>query len=195
MRSLSRSAAAGGLAFLCALACAGITGDASAESAQFRLTSPAFAAGGSIPTRFTCEGGNTSPPLAWSDPPPGTKSFALFVYDVDAPDPKAPVKPWVHWVVYAIPADARSLDEGASRKLPPGLRHGRNDWKSDDYGGPCPAVGRHHYVHRLLALDIPPSNLGSPPHLALMSRIKPNILGKAEIIGTYEKAPAAGKTP
>jgi hypothetical protein len=121
----------------------------------FELTSRAFAAGAAIPARFTCEGDDLSPPLAWSDPPPGTRSFALVIDDPDAPDPKAPRMTWVHWVVYNLPPDARDLREGAGGgALPSGARAGRNDWKRPDYGGPCPPVGRHRYFHKLYALDV-----------------------------------------
>jgi Raf kinase inhibitor-like YbhB/YbcL family protein len=170
-------------------------GSAAADPAQFRLTSPAFTNGDEIPARFTCDGANASPPLSWSDPPPGTQSLALIVVDVDAPDPRAPVKPWVHWIVYAMDPGLRSLEDGASRKLPAGARHGRNDWRTADYGGPCPSVGRHRYVHRLIALDLPPSNLGSPSQAALFSRIAPNVIGRAELEGTYERKPRSETTP
>jgi len=81
----------------------------------FSLTSPAFQERGEIPTRFTCEGDDVSPPLAWSAPPPGTQSFALVVDDPDVPDPKAPRMTWVHWVLYNLPSDARELREGAGK--------------------------------------------------------------------------------
>lgn len=195
MRSASWTASTGRCALLCAILLAGITGNATADPAQFQLSSPAFSEGGAIPAHFTCDEKNVSPPLVWTDPPPGTKSFALVIVDIDAPDPKAPVKPWVHWVVYSIPPDVRSLDEGASRKLPAGARHGRNDWKTPDYGGPCPSVGRHRYVHKLYALDLPPTNLGSPSHAILWSRVEPSVLGRATLTGTYERPAAAQRQP
>jgi Raf kinase inhibitor-like YbhB/YbcL family protein len=191
MRSFSSAWIAVGAALLGAVA----AGNAAADPAQFRLSSPAFGDGTEIPARFTCDGGSSSPPLAWTDPPAGTKSFALIVTDVDAPDPKAPLKPWTHWVVYSIPSDVRSLDEGASRKLPQGSRHGRSDWKSADYGGPCPPIGKHRYVFVLYALDLPPSNLGSPSQEALLSRIEPNVLGKAKLTGLYVRAAKEPKQP
>jgi len=172
----------------------GITaGNAAADPAQFRLSSPAFADGKEIPARFTCDGGNTSPPLAWTDPPPGTKSFALVATDIDAPDPKKPIRPWIHWVVYAMAPDVRALDEGASRKLPVGARSGRSDWKTSGYGGPCPTAGRHRYVFTLYALDLPPSNFGSPSQAALLARVEPNVLGEAKLTGLYQRVPAEKK--
>jgi len=161
---------------------------AQAGPAKFELSSPAFRNGGEIPARFTCEGPNVSPPLAWSDPPDGTKSFALIVRDPDAPDPAAPLMTWIHWAVYAIPAERRALEEGASaQKLPGGGRHGRNDWRQPNYGGPCPAIGRHRYIYTLYALDLPPKNLASAPHAALWEVFKDHVIGKAELTGTYQK--------
>ena len=81
----------------------------------FTLISPAFQAAGEIPARYTCEGDDASPPLAWSAPPVGTKSLALIVDDPDAPDPKAPKTTWVHWVVYNLPPSAGPLAENAAR--------------------------------------------------------------------------------
>jgi hypothetical protein len=82
----------------------------------FVLTSAAFADNGAIPKRYTCEDADVSPPLNWSDAPPGTKSFALIVDDPDAPDPRAPKMTWVHWVIENIPADTLSLPEGAAQR-------------------------------------------------------------------------------
>ena len=101
------------------------------------LTSPVFIPGGEIPIRYTCEGNDVSPPLAWSTPPSGTKSLALIVDDPDAPDPNAPKMTWVHWVLYDLPPTADGLPEdAAARALPAGSREGLNDWKRTGYGGP-----------------------------------------------------------
>ena len=89
------------------------------------LTSPAFKPNGQIPSKYTCEGDDISPPLAWNGVPEGTKSLVLIIDDPDAPDPKAPQRVWVHWVVYNIPPDAKSLPENASKA---GLAQGTADW-------------------------------------------------------------------
>jgi hypothetical protein len=150
--------------------------------------SSAFSPGGEIPSRYTCEGEDVSPPLAWSDPPAGTRSFALIVDDPDAPDPKAPQRTWVHWVVYDLPADAARLAEGAGAgTLPPGARQGRNDWGRADWGGPCPPVGRHRYFHKLYALDAKLGDLRTPTEAALEPAMEGHVLGRAELVGTYEK--------
>src|SRR5262245_29921885 len=98
------------------------------------LSSSAFSAGGSIPAAYTCDGQDKSPPLSWDGVPAGTRSFALIVDDPDAPDPKAPKRVWVHWVLYNLPADARQLAEAVT-KLPPGTREGKNDGGETGYGG------------------------------------------------------------
>ena len=158
------------------------------EAMDFTLRSPAFSAQGEIPTRYTCEGDDVSPPLAWSDPPPGTRSFALIVADPDAPDPRAPKMTWIHWVVYDLPAQARALEDGAGAgRLPAGARSGTNDWKRTGYGGPCPPVGRHRYVHTLFALDAPLGDLGAPTRAALERAMQGHVLARAELVGTYAK--------
>ena len=152
------------------------------------LTSPAFTANGEIPKEYTCEGGDHSPELSWSGAPQGTKSFALIEDDPDAPDPKAPKTTWVHWVLYDIPASVTALPKDAAKHLPAGTREGLNDWKRAGYGGPCPPVGRHRYFHKLYALDTTLGDLKQPNKAALERSMQGHVLGKAELVGTYEKA-------
>jgi hypothetical protein len=152
------------------------------------LSSSAFSDGGAIPRRYTCEGDDISPPLAWQDPPAGTQSFALIVDDPDAPDPKAPRMTWVHWVLYNLPPSARGLPEGVTRAaLPKGALEGTNDWKRTGYGGPCPPVGRHRYIHKLYALDTLLPDLKRPTKAALERAMDGHVLARAELIGTYQK--------
>jgi Raf kinase inhibitor-like YbhB/YbcL family protein len=152
------------------------------------LTSPAFTAGASIPAKYTCDGADISPPLSWKGVPPGTKSLALIVDDPDAPDPAAPQRTWVHWVVYDIPPDAAGLPEGAAQHgLPVGARVGLNDWKKAGYNGPCPPVGRHRYFHKLYALDLALPDLGHPSKAALEKAMQSHILAHAELVGTYQR--------
>src|SRR5215470_7355 len=120
-------------------------------AAKLEVTSPAFAANAEIPIDYTCEGADAAPPLAWSGAPAATKSFALIVDDPDAPDPAAPKRTWVHWVLYDLAPTVLALSEGAA--APAGAREGRNDWQRTGYGGPCPPVGRHRYFFKLYALD------------------------------------------
>jgi Raf kinase inhibitor-like YbhB/YbcL family protein len=150
------------------------------------VTSTAFQPGGEIPAAYTCEGKDTSPPLAFSGVPPGAKSLALVVDDPDAPDPRAPRMTWVHWVLYDLPPSAAGLAEAVNR-LPPGTREGLNDWKRTGYGGPCPPVGRHRYFFKLYALDAALGDLGTPTKARLEPAMKGHVLAQAELMGTYQK--------
>ena len=153
-----------------------------------RLTSSAFEHLGKIPRRYTCEGEDVSPPLSWTDAPPGTKSFALIVEDPDAPDPEAPKMTWVHWVLYNLPPETRGLEEGVPvDRLPAGTLEGRNDWKRTGYGGPCPPIGRHRYFHKLYALDRVLPDLGTPTKAELEAAMRGHVLEQAELMGTYQK--------
>ena len=152
------------------------------------LTSKAFSAGAEIPSPYTCEGKNISPPLEWSGVPGEAKSLALIVDDPDAPDPKAPKLTYVHWVLYDIPTTARGLPEAAMRgDLPKGSREGFNDFKRPTYGGPCPPIGRHRYFFKLYALDTVLGDLGAPDKARLEAAMKGHVLARAELVGTYEK--------
>lgn len=158
-----------------------------ATAMPLTLTSAAFEAGHRIPINFTCDGNDVSPPLSWSDIPPGTKSLALIVDDPDAPDPAAPQMTWVHWVLYNIPPNVSELKQGAaSHNLPAGAREGVNDWKRAGYGGPCPPVGRHRYVHKLYALDTVLPDLGKPNKAKLEKEMQGHVIGHAELIGLYQ---------
>jgi Raf kinase inhibitor-like YbhB/YbcL family protein len=149
------------------------------------LESPAFAPGGEIPAAHTCEGKDVSPALRWSGVPAGAKSLALVVDDPDAPDPKAPKTIWVHWVVYDVPAGSTGLDEGAAP--PAGARVGLNDWKKARWGGPCPPIGRHRYFFKLYALDRTLGDLGTPTKAQLERAMEGHVVGRAELMGTYQK--------
>jgi Raf kinase inhibitor-like YbhB/YbcL family protein len=151
-----------------------------------RLTSPAFTPGGSLPAVYTCEGKDVSPPLHWTQPPQGTKSFALIVDDPDAPDPQHPRTTWVHWVLYNVPPSTDALPEGVTA-LPAGTREGRNDWKRTGYGGPCPPIGRHRYFFKLYALDTEFADLNGPSKSALETAMQGHVLARAELVGTYQK--------
>ena len=151
----------------------------------FTLTSSSFAPQAEIPTKYTCEGDDVSPPLAWSGQPAGAKSFALIVDDPDAPDPAAPQRTWVHWVVVDLPPASPGLPEGGA--LPTGARDGLNDWKRAGYGGPCPPIGRHRYFFKLHALDTTLPALKQPTKAALEEAMKGHVLAQAELLGTYQK--------
>src|SRR5215471_4933980 len=151
------------------------------------LKSPAFQQDGHIPSKYTCEGEDVSPPLAWEDAPNGAKSLVLIIDDPDAPDPKAPKMVWVHWVVYNMPPDTKSLPENAGKaRLPLGALLGLNDFQKTGYGGPCPPIGRHRYFHKLYALDIT-LDLRDATKSQIERAMRGHVLANAELIGTYQK--------
>ena len=150
------------------------------------ITSPAFDSGKPIPKKhaYKGEGENVSPPLRWSGAPEETKSFALICDDPDAPSPKNPREdPWVHWVVYNIPADRTSLDEGSAG----GGVEGKSDFKETGWGGPMPPPksGIHRYFFQVYALD---SELSLPVGATkdqLLAAMKGHILAEGKTHGTY----------
>lgn len=149
------------------------------------IKSDAFQANQTIPSQYTCDGDDLSPPLAWTGAPNETKSFALI-----ADDPDAPMGTWVHWVLYDLPAAANRLDEDISKAeiLPDGVKQGLTDFGTTGYGGPCPPPGKpHRYFFKLYALD---ELLNLPPRLTknqLLKSIKEHILSEAELIGVYSR--------
>jgi len=153
------------------------------------LSSSAFLDGGEIPRRFTCEGDDLSPDLAWSGVPGGTRSLVLLVDDPDAPDPNAPKMVWDHWLLYNLPPHSMGLPDGVPEPdLPAGTRQGVNSWGCTGYGGPCPPIGRHRYFHILYALDVVLPDLGEPNKNHLLAAMEEHILAHTELVGTYQKA-------
>jgi Raf kinase inhibitor-like YbhB/YbcL family protein len=150
----------------------------SSEGAGFQLTSSAFPEGQGIPKRFTCDGDNVSPPLAWSGAPAGTKAFALVVDDPDAPGGL-----FTHWIVFNLPAATRSLPEGVK----PAADQGTNDFGKAGYGGPCPPKGRHRYVFHLYALKDGLGGLKSPNRKEIDAALKGHVIAEARLMGTYQR--------
>ena len=152
------------------------------------LRSSAYAEGDSIPDRFTCTGEDISPPLEWSGVPEGPRSLVLIIDDPDAPDPKAPRMTWVHWVLFNIPPEVTALSEDVTRGgLPPGVIQGLNDWNKVGYGGPCPPIGRHRYVHKLYALDTLLEGLESPKKAEIETAMQGHILEETKLVATYQQ--------
>ena len=152
------------------------------------ISSPAFSNNNGLPDEYSCEGDDVSPQLEWSGMPDGTRSLALIVDDPDAPDPRAPKRTWVHWVLYNIPTATSGLPKGVpSSHLPDGTLEGINDWKRTGYGGPCPPIGRHRYFFKLYALDTVLSELSPPTKDVLLKAIDGHVLESAELVGTYQK--------
>ncbi|MDR3392745.1 MAG: YbhB/YbcL family Raf kinase inhibitor-like protein [Sulfuriferula sp.] len=152
------------------------------------MSSGVFSAGGSIPEDYTCDGRNISSSLSWTGLPAGTQTLVLIVDDPDAPDPAAPTRTWVHWVLYNIPPTADGLAEGVTaNNLPAGTLQGVNDWQRTGYGGPCPPVGNHRYFHKLYALDSVLPDMHEPAKAELENAMHGHILGYAELIGRYQR--------
>jgi len=152
--------------------------------AKFQLTSSSFAADSAIPAKYTCDGANVSPALAWTEPPTGTQSFALVVDDPDVPNKTA-----IHWLIYDVPPTARALPEGVptKAKLPDGSRQGKNDPGKIGYGGPCPAPGAaHHYFFKLYALDYQTGLKPKAKGAEVEAAIKGHILAQAELIARFQ---------
>ncbi len=150
-----------------------------------QVTSTAFKEGGSIPAKYTCDGQNVSPPLAWNGIPDGTKSIALI-----ADDPDAPSKPWVHWVVYGLPPSLRELPENVPPSesiLGNGGRQGMTDYGKIGYRGPCPPGGTHRYFFKVYALD---SDLHLEPGLTkaqLLKEMEKHVIAEGQLMGTYAR--------
>lgn len=140
------------------------------------ISSTAFAAGGMIPSKYTCDGANVNPPLDIEGIPDNAKSLALIV-----DDPDAPAGTWVHWVVWNIPV-ASHLNENEA----PGTQ-GTNDFNRRNYGGPCPPSGTHRYFFKVYALDAMlnlPDNTGKSQ---LLKAMEGHIVASGELMGLYQR--------
>lgn len=144
----------------------------------FALASSAFRDGETIPTRYTCDGDDVPPPLTWTDPPDGTRSFALIMDDPDAPDGT-----FTHWLLFDIPARTTELPgESVSKTL-------RNDFGRSGYGGPCPprGHGRHRYFFTLYAVGVRSLELQGESREDLSEALRPHTLATARLTGRYER--------
>jgi len=170
------------------LACAGPSkrgaGAAQSDSTGMFLASASFAAGESIPARYSLYGENISPDLTWDRVPEGTRSFALVCRDPDAPGGT-----FYHWVVFNMPEDERGLPEGMGReaRLPLGGMQGRNGFRRIGYDGPKPPGGTHRYYFDLYALDARPALDQSATAERLLAAVKGHVLAQASLMGTYTK--------
>lgn len=153
------------------------------------LNSSAFTQFADIPSQYTCEGSDQSPPLAWSGVPADAKSLVLIVDDPDAPDPAAPQMTWVHWLLYNITPHSTGIGAVRSGKseLPAGTLEGLNDWKQTGYRGPCPPIGRHRYFHKLYALDVVLPALHPATKATLERAMQGHIMAQCELVGYYQR--------
>lgn len=148
-----------------------------AEENAFSLTSPAFATGATIPSKYSRAGGNVSPPLDLQNIPSGALSFALIMYD-----PDAPAGNWVHWILANIPATEIHFPEGTT---PAGVEVGHNSWNQTGYDGPQPPSRVHRYIIQVYALDVKLVLPAGFNRKQLEQTMRGHILGEAAYIGTY----------
>jgi len=157
---------------------------------NLEVSSPAFQTRGMIPSRFTCDGENLSPPIAWGKVPAGTQSLVLIMEDPDIPLPKFLIPAWIHWIVYNIPPDLTALPEAQPQgeTLANGAWQGRNAWRRYAYGGPCPPFGKHRYFISLYALDTAISiQPEKATKRALLKAMQGHVLAEGELMGTYAR--------
>jgi Raf kinase inhibitor-like YbhB/YbcL family protein len=150
------------------------------------LASPAIPPSGEIPSQYTCDGADISPPLTWSGLPSGTQSLIVVVEDPDAPSGV-----FHHWAAFSMPAGSRGLDAGYSKTRPAaGFQEAHNDFGKSGYGGPCPPKGHgtHHHHFRLLAVSRPTLDLKAPATgLDVVRAAEPHVIERTELVGTYHR--------
>jgi Raf kinase inhibitor-like YbhB/YbcL family protein len=146
--------------------------------AKMKITSSAFQEGGNIPSKFTCDGGDTSPPLQIAEVPSGAKSLALVVDDPDAPSGL-----FTHWMVWNISPQNNTIAEGST---PKGV-HGRNDFGKSGYGGPCPPSGTHRYYFKIFALDRELELPAGAKRSQLDAAMKGHVIGQGELMARYSR--------
>src|SRR5262245_14251468 len=153
-------------------------------AATMQITSTAFHDGDTIPQKYTGDGEDASPPLSWTGAPDGTKSYALICDDPDAPR----AKPWVHWVLYNLPADKHALAVAipAKEDIPSVARQGKNDFGNIVYGGPAPPPGKpHRYFFKVYALNTTTDLAAGASKDQLEKAIKGHVLAHGQLMGTY----------
>lgn len=155
-------------------------------SASFELTSTAFSYGEPIPVKYSCDGEEISPPLAWGNPPEGTQSLALIM-----DDPDAPVGTWDHWILFNIPTNTYGLEENlpitGANQNPELISVAKNSWGRNDYGGPCPPGGTHRYFFKLYALDTTLSLDQNTDKNQVLSAMDGHVLVESELMGTFSR--------
>ena len=149
-----------------------------AGGAKMKITSSAFQDGANIPSKFTCDGADTSPPLQIADIPSQAKSLALIVDDPDAPGGL-----FTHWTVWNIPPQTSAVGEGGAPKGVQGI----NDFGKSGYGGPCPPSGTHRYYFKIFALDRELNLPSGTKRNQLDAAMKGHVVAQGELMGRYAK--------
>lgn len=153
---------------------------------SFELISTAFGQGEPIPAKYSCDGEDVSPPLAWGEPPAGTQSLALIMDDPDAPGGT-----WDHWILFNIPPELRALQEDlpitGKNQDPEAIFVGNNSWGRAGYGGPCPPSGTHRYFFKMYALDTTINLLPGATKQELLNAMEGRILAESELMGMFSR--------
>ena len=151
---------------------------------SIKVKSTAFKDGELIPSKYTCDGVNVSPPLSWSSLPANAKTVAMIVDDPDAPG-----KTWVHWVIYDLPTSMNSLAENVPKeeKLVAGGKQGTNDFRKIGYGGPCPPSGTHRYYFKIYALDAATSLAPAATSDQLSKAMEGHVVAQGQLMGRYKR--------
>ena len=154
------------------------------EKMEIKLTSTAFKEGELIPKKYTCDGRNVSPPLEWIGTPVATQSIALI-----CDDPDAPIGTWVHWIIFNIPASAKTLSENIppNKVFEDGTAQGNNDFRKIGYGGPCPPGGTHRYFFKIYALDKRIELTPGATKDELIKEMEGHILAEGGLMGKYSR--------
>ena len=152
------------------------------------VSSSSFPPGGDLPINCTCKGKEVSPALSWESTTTDAEAYAVLVTDPDVPSPDFPLYNLSHWVLYNLPASARSLPEGVTteqlRML--GGKIGKNGTGNLAYIGPCPPIGRHAYIFRVYALDQPITLADAPDKRTVLDAMQGHILEYGELIGYFQ---------
>ena len=149
-----------------------------AGGAKMKITSSAFQEGANVPSKFTCDGADTSPPLQIADVPAGAKSLVLLVDDPDAPSGL-----FTHWIVWNISPQTSSVGEGSA---PKGVQ-GTNDFGKSGYGGPCSPSGSHRYFFKIFALDRELDFPAGAKRAQLDAAMKGHVIAQGELMGRYSR--------
>ena len=162
-----------------ALPAEGVMKGGKREMEELRISSPAFIEGGSIPATYTCDGADVNPPLTVENVPAAARSLALIV-----DDPDAPVGMWVHWVVWNVAPQTKEI---MANSIPAGASQGKNDWRRNSYGGPCPPSGTHRYFFKLYALDTTLTLGTNTTKTDLERSMQRHIIAQAQLMGVYKR--------
>jgi len=162
-----------------------VLGQAEVAVKKIEVRSSAFGEGERIPSEFTCDGANVSPPIVWSGIPPHTQSIAIIVDDPDVPSGD-----WAHWVIYDLPPSLMGIQAGApaSEKLPAGGIQGRTNFGRIGYGGPCPPKGAHRYFFKVYTLDAMLHLKSGATKKELLEAMRGHVLGEGALMGRYERS-------